>query len=116
MSFRVRTVVVALLAGTALAACGGARAWSPRLVAWVVEEALVQKAAVPSGGTEARERLRRLIQGIPDRPARLERLLEISQRLEKVQSFDPEDVDTLLGSPLPPGTFPRNLPAPGESK
>ena len=107
MSFRARTAVIALLGTLAATGYGLARRHSPRLVAWVVEEALVQKAPRGTDVAALRRRFRGMVDGIEDPRARLERLLSISQNLEKVQSVAPAELGPLLAEPAPVHPVPR---------
>ncbi len=89
-------MVLAALFILASVLIGVARYYSPALVLYVVQQSLAQKA--PSGSDSAllRERLHALLAAAPDQKARMERLLQISEYLEKVQSLTPEELDELM--------------------
>jgi hypothetical protein len=96
MSFKRRTACVALLVVLAAAAYAAGRSFSPDLVAYVVEEMLVQKGAPGTDPAQARRRLRESAGAIQDPELRLQKLLALSQRLEKVQILGPAELERLL--------------------
>lgn len=96
MTFKARSLVVAALAACFAAAYTAARLASPRIVAYVVEEALVEKAPSATERERLRARLRELTGGIGDPSERLRRLLALSAYLEKVQVADPAEVERVL--------------------
>jgi hypothetical protein len=96
MTFRQRTLI---LIGLGLLACGAytiTRFYSTALVRFVVEEALIQKAPAGTDNRRIRVRFHQLVESVPDPRARQQRLMEISQYLEKVQRLDQAAVDRLL--------------------
>jgi hypothetical protein len=103
MTFRNRLMVVSLLGAAAVTAYGAGRYYSPALISYVVEQALVQKLPQGVDPEEARGRYRDLMGSIPDRKSRLEKLLFLSQYLEKLQILTREELDQLLKrDPEPP--------------
>ena len=80
-------------------ACGAyaiTRFYSIILVAYVVEESLIQKAPDGADTGRIRARFQGLVHSLPDRRSRFERLIEMSQVLEKVQKLDPAGMEQLL--------------------
>ncbi len=97
MSFRRRAFVVCLLLIVALAADATARFYSPGLVVYVFEQALMQKIPRNMDPALVRARLRDVLDRYRDRDGQLERVLAMSQYLEKVQTLTPLELDELLG-------------------
>lgn len=100
MSFRKRTLVFALVSAAAIGAYGTARHFAPMLVSHVVEQTLIQKAPEEMPVEEIRTRFHEMLLGLPDDGRRLERLLEISQYLEKTQRLKAQEVEWILGKEL----------------
>jgi hypothetical protein len=75
---------------------GAASYYSPSLVLHVVEQTLIQKAPEGVNPVWTRERLHTLLAAAPDQSARMAKLMHISERLEKVQTLTPEELDSLL--------------------
>ena len=96
MTFRQRTLVLIGLGMLASGAYAIARFYSTALVSFVVEEALIQKAPAGSDAGRVRVRFHELIQSLPDRRSRQQRLMEISQSLEKVQRLDTAGLERLF--------------------
>jgi|SRR5213596_953147 hypothetical protein len=96
MALKQRTMVLGGLVVMSTVIYGIALHYSPILVSFVVRQTLVQRA--PSGVTaqEVEKRLDAHLRSFPDSQARLERLLDISQYLEKVQKLDLRELDELL--------------------
>ncbi len=96
MRLKQRLVVSGLFAAIALSSFAVAKHFSSSMIAYVVEEALVQK--LPSGYDPqlARSKFRSVLSELPDRKARVEKLLSMSQYLEKLQVLEPREVDQLL--------------------
>lgn len=95
ITFKQRVTVLGLLALLFLAAYGAARAYSPAIVAYVVEQALVQKAPEGMSPILVRERFRALLASTPQELKML-KLLALSNYLEKVQRLTPVELDRLL--------------------
>jgi hypothetical protein len=96
MTFRQRTLILLCLGILACGAYATARIYSATLVAYVVEESLIQKAPDGADAGLIRARFQGLVHSLPDRRSRLQRLMEMSQVLEKVQRLDPAGVERLL--------------------
>ncbi len=97
MPFSRRLLVIAILMAVALTAYGIAKHYSASLVAYVVEQGLLQKLPPGVNPEVVRMRFHGLLTAMPDRGARLERLLIMSQYLEKVQILTVQELDELLG-------------------
>src|SRR5262245_42726912 len=96
MTFRQRTL---MLLGLGIVACGAyaiTRVYATALVTYVVEESLIQKAPEGADPGQIRARFQGIIHSLPDRSSRLQRLMEMSQVLEKVQRLDQDGVERLL--------------------
>jgi hypothetical protein len=96
MTFRQRTLILLCLG---IVACGAyliMRIYSTMLVAYVVEESLIQKAPDGTDIEQFRARFQGLVHSLPDDRSRLQRLMEMSQVLEKVQRLDRAGVERLL--------------------
>ena len=104
MTIQKRSVVMAALLALGLFGYAAARYYSPALVFYVVEQSLVQKAPSGTDRLLIHERLHALVLAIPDPKARMEKLLQISEYLEKVQGLKPEKLDELLATAKPGGT------------
>src|SRR5262245_27867218 len=96
MSFKRRTACVAALLVLGAAAYAAGRRFSPDLVEYVVEEMLVQKALPATDPAQVRRRLRESTGATSDPELRLQQLLALSQRLEKVQTLTPAELERLL--------------------
>jgi hypothetical protein len=96
MTFRQRTLILTGVGILAIGAYAIARFYSTALVSFVVEEALIQKAPAGSDNGRIRVRFHDLIQSLPDHRSRQQRLMEISQYLEKIQRLDPAGLERLL--------------------
>jgi hypothetical protein len=85
MTIQKRSLVIGSLFVFASVLYGAAKHYSPSLVRYVVEQSLLQKA--PSGANPAslHERVNTLLSAAPDKDTQMERLLRISEYLEKVQ-------------------------------
>lgn len=96
MDLRKRSMVVAALFTVTSGLYGAARYWSPSLIFHVVEQSLIQKA--PPGGDSAvlRERFRHYISSAPDKRSQMERLLRISEYLEKEQHPTAGQINNLI--------------------
>jgi hypothetical protein len=96
MTVQKRLITACILLAFASILYGAGRHYSPALIRYVVEQSLIQKA--PSGADPVRlqNRLRAILSKTPDRDAQTQRLLQISEYLEKVQCLTPEDLDRLM--------------------
>ncbi len=97
MPFPCRLTIIAILTAMALTVYGISKHYSSSLIAYVVEEALLQK--LPAGADPAlvRTQFHSLMSALPDRRARLEKLLSMSQYLEKLQKLTKQELEELLG-------------------
>jgi hypothetical protein len=75
---------------------GAGRHYSHALIRHVVEQSLIQKAPSSADPVYIQNRLRVILSKTPDRKAQTQRLLQISEYLEKVQFLTPEDLDRLM--------------------
>jgi hypothetical protein len=117
MSFAERTVALVAAAVLFGAAYGVLRHFSPRLVEYVVEETLVQKAPPGSDPAALRTRFAQRMASLPDAGTRLENLLLLSQSLEKVQVMETAALERWVsGRAEGRNAIPRNLPGRTESK
>lgn len=96
MSFPRRLLVVTFLALIAMCAYGVASYYSPSMVAFVVEQAFLQRLPEKEDPDNCHRRFRSLLASLPDNQARLSRLLAMSQQIEKVQKLSPLEVEMLL--------------------
>ncbi len=98
MTLRQRLWVVGVFAALGLSALAVAKHYSSSMIAYVVEEALVQKLPSGSDPQYARLKFQSLMAEMPDRKVRTERLLSMSQYLEKIQILEPQELDRLLST------------------
>ncbi len=96
MPFHLRLAVIAALATGALIAYGTSRYYSTALITCVVEQALLQKLPQDVDPAMVHNRFNSLLSAMPNRQARLEKLLSMSQYLEKLQRLTPRELDELL--------------------
>ncbi len=96
MGFRQRLLVMGLVVAMGLLAYIVASYYSRDLVEFVVIEALIQKSPPGVNPAALREDLRHLLEAAPGRDAKLQKLLSLSQSLEKVQKLSPEQLSRLL--------------------
>jgi len=66
------------------------------IVAYVVEETLIQKAPPGMDPHLLRSRLESRLAACPDETTRLQRLMEIAQTLERVQTLTPHELEGAL--------------------
>jgi hypothetical protein len=101
MTIQKRAAVIAAFAILALIFYGASKYYSPKLVLHVVEQSLAQKAPPETDPIFVQERLRSFLSTVPDQKAQMERLLQISAYLEKVQRLTPRELDELLTAEKP---------------
>ena len=89
-------MVVAVLGGCALALYLASSYYSASLTAYVVEQALLQKLPQEADPALVRSRFQEVLDSVPDRKARLRKLLSMSQFLERRQLLTPLELDELL--------------------
>jgi hypothetical protein len=101
LDLRQRLAVLVILALGSLTIYAVAGHYSFLMVAYVVEQTLIQKAPPDVGPAEIRRRLaERLDTADPDRKAMI--LRDLSLFLEKVQRLTREDLNRLLKEEAPP--------------
>jgi hypothetical protein len=96
MPFRRRMIVVAALVALAAVAYITSSYYSASLTTYVVEQALLQKLPQEADPGSVKMRLQKMLGSLPDRKARLQKLLSMSQYLEKLQRLTPRELDELL--------------------
>ena len=96
MTVQKRLITACTLLAFASILYGAGRHYSPALIRYVVEQSLIQKAPSGADPVYLQNRLRAILSKIPDRDAQTQRLLQISEYLEKVQFLTPEDLDSLM--------------------
>jgi hypothetical protein len=108
MTIRKRSVVIGSLVVLVSILYGAAKYYSPSLVLYVVEQSLMQKAPPGNNVPYLHERLHTYISAAPDKNSQMEKLLRISEYLEKVQNVSLEQIDELLavGKPGKPEISP----------
>ena len=95
MSFKARSWVMAILAILAVGSYWGARHYSPVLISYVVEETFIRKAPEGISPDQARQRFRDYLGSLPEGRIRVERLLAVSQHLEKIQKLSLPEFERL---------------------
>jgi hypothetical protein len=90
-----RVAVLGFLALSFLLIYGIARAYSYDIVAYVVEQALLQKAPVGTSTAKIQERFQTALALTPGE-YKLLKLMALSSYLEKVQKLTPTELDRLL--------------------
>jgi hypothetical protein len=96
MTIRKRSIVMAALLIFALTSYGIARYYTPSLILHVVEQSIIQKAPPGIKAQMVHQRLHSLLSEMPDQNSRMERLLRISQYLEKIQHLTTEEWNGLF--------------------
>ena len=96
MGVQRRLLVGAVLSVIVLILYGIGKYYSAPLILYVVEQSLAQKAPDGMERTHIRERLHGFLNSAPDKNKKMERLLRISEYLEKVQSLTPEELNELI--------------------
>jgi hypothetical protein len=96
MAFKRRLTLMGAAMALFLALYGTSRHYSAALVAYVVEQTLLQKLPADADPDRVRERFHELIALQADRRTRLEKLLFLSQYLEKIQRLTSRELEELL--------------------
>ena len=96
MTVQKRLITACILLAFASILYGAGRHYSPALIRYVVEQSLIQKAPSSADPVYLQNRLRAILSKIQNRDAQTQKLLQISEYLEKVQFLTPEDVDSLM--------------------
>ena len=91
-----RLITVGIVAGIFLAILLTTRSFSPQLIAHVVEHTLLEKAPEGTDLQELAERFRNTLDRAPSEEEKLQRLLIMASRLEKVARWTPQDMSGLL--------------------
>jgi hypothetical protein len=94
-TFRQRVMIMGLLVLVFLVAYGIAKRNSSAIVAYVVEQALLQKAPAGMDLASVKSRFDGTLATLPERD-KLLKLLSLSSYLEKVQRLTPAELDRLL--------------------
>ena len=105
MTIQKRSLVIGSFFAIASVLYGAAKYYSSSLVLYVVEQSLIQKAPPGNNADSLHERFHAYISAAPDKSSQMERLLRISEYLERVQHLSFEQLDGLLavGKPEKPG-------------
>ena len=93
MSIRKRASILSALLALALIMYCAARYYSPDLIRHVVEQSLIQKAPPGIDAPTVRLRLDAFVRAEPDKKAQIQKLLRISEYLEKIQRLTAEEWD-----------------------
>jgi hypothetical protein len=96
MTIQRRLLFVAALFAFVFVLYGIAKHYSTPLIIYVVEQSLAQKAPAGIELTQLRERLHYYLNSAPDKNKMMERLLRISEYLEKVQYITPEELNEVI--------------------
>ena len=99
MTVRQRSMTVGFLFAITLFIYFAAKQYSPALIFHGVKQPLIQKAPAGADPDRLRKRLHAHIAALPDDGARVERLLRISEYLEKMQHLTARQLDELLAAP-----------------
>lgn len=105
MNLRRRLVIAAFLALPALASYALGRYYSPSVITFVVEQSLIEKAPPGTDVGATRSRFRMLISDCATSDAKMKKLLQLSQYLEKVQGLTGSELEMILRG-VPPGSAP----------
>ena len=103
MTIKQRSIIMAAIIALAATAYGVARYYTPSLILYVVEQSLIQKAPAGIQAQMVHKQLNALLSEMPDQNARMERLLRISQYLEKTQHLTAEEWEGLFPDAGAPG-------------
>lgn len=101
MTIRKRSLVVVSIFALASVLYGAAKHYSPSLIFFIVEQSLLQKAPSGIDPSSIRNRFYALIAAFPDRNSQIQKLLQTSEYLEKVQHLSVEQLDELLSIDKP---------------
>ena len=91
MTIQKRASILSALLALALILYCLAGYYSTDLIYHVVEQSLIQKAPPDVDAPTVRRRLEELLRAEPDKKSRVQRLLRISEYLEKIQRLTPEE-------------------------
>jgi hypothetical protein len=96
MTFKKKSLIMAVLLAFALITYGTTRHYSPVLIRYVVIQSLIQKAPPGVNAMMVRKRLQAYLSTAPNQGIRIQRLLHISTYLEKVQHLTSEEWNGLF--------------------
>ena len=96
MQFRRRLTIVGVLALAAAVTYATARYYAPALMAYVVEQTLIEKAPPGTDVTELRDRFRATLAAEPSDSSKMQKIMRLSQYLEKVQQLTRPELDILM--------------------
>ncbi len=103
MTIQKRSIVIVMVFALASILYGAAKYYSSSIILYVAEQSLIQKAPTGTDPAELHQRLSTLLSMAPDQKIKMEKLLQISEYLEKVQHLSPEELDRLLAIEKPGG-------------
>jgi hypothetical protein len=103
MTIQKRSIVVVMVFAFASVLYGAAKYYSSSLILYVAEQSLIQKAPPGTDPVALHQRLSALLSAAPDQKSKMEKLLRLSEYLEKVQHLSPEEMDKLLAAEKPGG-------------
>jgi hypothetical protein len=101
MGIKKRSIIIIMAFAFASVLYGVAKYYSSSIILYVTEQSLVQKAPSGTDPIQLHKRLSALLSTAPDQKAKMQRLLRISEYLEKIQRLEPEALDRLLANGLP---------------
>jgi hypothetical protein len=101
MTIKRRSLVIGSLLVFASVLYGAAKYYSFSLVRYIVEQSLLQKAPSGANPDSLQERVNALLAASPNKDTQMERLLRISEYLEKVQRLSFEQLNQLLAIDRP---------------
>ena len=96
MTTKKRVSIFSALLALALIVYCAAGYYSPYLIYHVVEQSLIQKAPPGVDAQEARRRFEAIVRAEPEKKARVQRMLKVSEYLEKIQRLTPEEWDIFV--------------------
>jgi hypothetical protein len=96
MTIRNRSLLIASFFAIASVLYGAAKYYSPSLVLFVVEQSLLQKAPKGIDPASIHERFQACFSAEHDRKSQMQKLLQVSEYLEKTQNLSLEQLDNLL--------------------
>jgi hypothetical protein len=106
MTFKKKSLIMAVLLAFASIAYGTARHYSPVLIHYVVIQSLIQKAPPGVNAMMVQQRLQAHLSTAPNQSIRIQRLLHISTYLEKVQHLTSEEWNSLFSEKGPNDLLP----------
>jgi hypothetical protein len=101
MSIKRRSIIIIMAFAFASVLYGAAEYYSSSIILYVTEQSLAQKAPSGTDPVQLHKRLSALLATAPNQKEKMQKLLQISGYLEKIQYLAPEDLDRLLASEMP---------------